>query len=96
MALGSEFGPLGLKFGLVGRDTAAYRGRITTDTAKVTTATDDERLRNSVYYPVIGPEDESPAKPTISPASMWRRAGSGCCSVSWPWKEKVPRAVHRL
>ena len=66
-----------------------------TETAKVATATVGERLSNSVYGPVIGPEDESPAKPTISPSSMWRRAGSDCCSVSWPWKEKVLRAVHR-
>ena len=29
-----------------------------TETARVATATDDERLRNSVHGPVIGPEDE--------------------------------------
>ncbi len=29
-----------------------------TETARVATATDDERLRNSLQGPVIGPEDE--------------------------------------
>ena len=55
---GSEFGPLGSKFGLVGRETSAYRGRMASETARMAMATDDERLCNSVRGPVIGPEDE--------------------------------------
>ena len=42
LALSPQFGPLGSKFGLVGRDTAAYRGGMTTETARVATATSRE------------------------------------------------------
>ena len=53
-----EIGTAWSEFGLVGRGAPAYRGRVATETARVATATDDERLRDSVHGPVIGPEDE--------------------------------------
>ena len=54
----SEFEPLGSEFGLVGRDASCVPWSHGYRNGKVATATDDERLRNSVHGPVIGPEDE--------------------------------------
>ena len=56
---GSEFEPLGSKFGLVPPGSPAYRDDMATETATLATATTDlAPLRESLKGPVIGPNDE--------------------------------------